>query len=205
MRLTLKVACAALLTLLPFAAVGRGQGQAEERLSSLLDGRVTFTLPQAWAVRNHVSTRESGRAHLDVPNPAGDKAAAPAKAILTAKVVPAGIGVRHESDGVYENLYEGLAVLSDTFDGDDWRTMVWTLRDGGVPHLVLNRFGLTGRVSVELVVVFPSERADPKLFEQALADFNAMTASLKIDGRNEFARPVKAEDLSKRQAVSRRP
>ena len=203
MRTTLKFACAALLTLLS-AAAARAQEQPKERLSSLLSGRVTFTLPESWVLESHVDTKTSGRAQLTVPNPAGDKSARRANAILTAKVVPAGVGVRQESDGVYHNLYEGLAVLSDTFDGDDWRTMVWTVKDV-VPHVVLNRFGVAGRVSVELVVVFPTENNDPKLVEKTLADFNAMTASLKIDGRNKFDRPVKAENLSMPKQVNQKP
>jgi len=202
-RLTLKVACAALLTLYA-AADARAQEQPEERLSSLLDGRVTFTLPPSWDLQSHVNTPASGRAQFGVPSPAGDKSR-PAKAILTAKVVPAGVNVRSESDGVYQNLYEGLAVLSDTFDGDDWRTMVWTVKDKGAAQLVLNRFGLAGRVSVELVVVFPSEKNDPKLVEQTLADFNAMTESLRIDGRNRFDRPVRTENLSKPKQVNQKP
>lgn len=204
MRRTRHAARAALLLASLFAAAAHAQEQPEERLSSLLEGRVTFTLPQAWVVESHVDTKTSGRAQVAIPNPAAGESPKRPRAILTAKVVPENVNVRHESDGVYQNLHEGLAVLADTFDGDDWRTMVWTLRDV-VPHVVLNRFGLVGRVSVELAVVFPSEGNDPKWVEEALADFNALSASLKIDGRNRFNSPVKTENLSKPQKVNPKP
>jgi hypothetical protein len=204
MRLTRTVACAFLLACLS-AAVG-AQEQPEERLSSLLGGRVTFTLPQSWVLQSHVDTQASGRAQLTIPHPALDKSPQRPNAILTVKTVPANINVRHESDGVYQNLYEGLSVLGDTFDGDDWRTMVWTLKDKDkVPSVVLNRFGLANRVSVELLVIFPSENPDPKWLEKTVADFNAMCASLKIDGQNKFNSRLKAENLSKPQKASSKP
>ncbi|MDQ3803994.1 MAG: hypothetical protein M3416_09220 [Acidobacteriota bacterium] len=203
MRLTRTVICAALLMFLS-AAAAAAQEKPEQRLSSLLGGRVTFTLPQSWVLQSHVDTKTSGRAQIAIPNPPADKSPQRANAILTAKVVPANVNVRQESDGVYHNLYEGLAVLSDTFDGDDWRTMVWTVKDV-VPHVVLNRFGLVNRVSVELVVVFPSENNDPKWVEKTLADFNAMSASLKIDGQNRFNSQLKTENLSKPQKANPKP
>jgi hypothetical protein len=205
MRLTSTVARAVLLTCLAAAAVA-AQEKPEERLSSLLGGRVTFTLPQSWVLRSHVDTKTSGRAQLAVPSPAADKSGRRSEAILMVKIVPENINVRHESDGVYENLYEGLSVLGDTFDGDDWRTMVWAFRDNDkVPHVVLNRFGLVNRVSVELVVVFPSEHNDPKWVERTLADFNAMCAGLKVDGQNKFNSHVKTDTLSKPQKVNPKP
>ena len=201
MRRTRSLVCAALLTLLPAAT--HAQEQPGERLSSLLEGRVTFALPPSWVLESHVNTKASGRALLKVPNPAADQTRR-SNAILTAKVVPENINVRHESDGVYQNLYEGLAVVGDTFDGDDWRTMVWTFKDG-VPYVVLNRFGLVGRVSVELVVVFPAGGSDPKWVEQAVADFNAVCASLKIDGRTKFDSHVKTDKLPQPRKVNPKP
>jgi hypothetical protein len=196
MRLTRTVARAALLACLSAAAVA-AQEKPEGRLSSLLGGRVTFTLPQSWVLQSHVDTKASGRAQLAVPNPSADKSPQRSEAILMVKIVPENINVRHESDGVYQNLYEGLSVLGDAFDGDDWRTMVWTVKDKA-PSVVLNRFGLVNRVSVELVVVFPSENNDPEWLGNTVADFNAMCASLKIDGQNRFNSRLKTEDLSKK-------
>lgn len=183
MRRTRSLVCAALLTLLPAAA--HAQEQPGERLSSLLEGRVTFALPPSWVLESHVNTKASGRALLKVPNPAADQTRR-SNAILTAKVVPENINVRHESDG------------------DDWRTMVWTFKDG-VPYVVLNRFGLVGRVSVELVVVFPAGGSDPKWVEQAVADFNAVCASLKIDGRTKFDSHVKTDKLPQPRKVNPKP
>lgn len=183
------------------AASAPAQERQGERLSSLLEGRVTFTIPRAWTLESHLSTKTSGQAQLDIPNPPADKSPQRSNAILSVSVVPEGANVRHQSDGVYKNVYEGLAVVGDTFDGDNWRTMVWTVKDV-VPYVVLHRFGLTGRVSVELMTTFPVENNDPKWVEQVVADFNAMCASLKIDGQNKFDSPVRTDKLPKPQKVN---
>lgn len=207
MRRTLQAARAVFALCLLAAAPAAAQEKPEdERLSSLLEGRVTFTLPASWAVRQHVNLKTTGRAQLFVPYPAAEKTPHAVEAYLVAANVPDRVTVRHLSDGVYENLFEGLAVTADAFDGDDWRTMVWTTRDRGVPYVFLNRFGLTGRVSVELLVAFPLlEDGDPKWVEKTLTDFSAMCASLKIDGRNRFQTAVKPDQLPKPRKVNPKP
>ena len=196
----------ALLPLLLCAAPAAARQAEEERLSSLLDGRVSFTLPAAWVVERHVNTPFNGRAQLTIPYPAFEKTPHRVNVSLVANSVPAGITVRHLSDGVYKNNYEGLKVLSDEFDGDDWRTMVWTARLNGVPYAMLHRFGLSGRTSVELLAGFPLlEGGDPKWVERAVADFNALSASLKIDGRNKAAAVVKLDKIPPPQKVTDKP
>jgi hypothetical protein len=193
-----------ILSALACAAPAAAQ-ETEERLSSLMAGRVTFTLPAAWVVERHADTQFNGRAQMTIPYPAADKSPHRVKVSLVANQVPPGITVRHLSDGVYKNGYEGLKVLSDDFDGDDWRTMLWTARTEGVPYVMLNRFGLTGRTSVELLVAFPLlEGGDPKWIEKAVADFNALSASLKIDGQNKSAAAVKLDKIPQPQKVSPR-
>jgi hypothetical protein len=188
------------------AAPAHARQDTEERLSSLLEGRVTFTLPAAWVVQRHVNTPSNGRAQLGIPYPAADKTPHSVNAVLIANTVPEGVTVRHLSDGVYKNGFEGLQVLSDEFDGDDWRTMVWTARSNGASYVMLHRFGLTGRTSVELMAAFPLlEGGDPKWVEKAVADFNALAASLKIDGRNRVAAVVKLDKIPQPQKVNPKP
>lgn len=194
---------AALLLAAP--AHARQEGK-EEPLSSLMEGRVSFTLPAAWVLQRHVNTKTNGRAQLLIPYPATDQTPHSANVALLANTVPEGITVRHLSDGVYQNNYEGLRVLSDEFDGDEWRTMVWTARTGGVAYVMLQRFGLMGRTSVEVMAAFPLlEDGDPKWIEKTVADFNALSASLKIDGRNKTGAIVKLDTIPQPQKVNAKP
>lgn len=175
------------------AHAARAQG---EKLSSLLEGRVTFTLPAEWGVKKHTSTKTMASAQLDLPA-LDAKAAAPVVS-LSANLVAEEIGVRHLSDGVYKNRFEGLAVLSDTFDGDGWRTVVWTAKSD-TPFVALQRFGVVGRVAVELFVLFHLPGGgDPKPAEKRIAEFNAMCESLKVDGQNRFTNKVKLEGFAEK-------
>jgi hypothetical protein len=195
-----------LLAALLCAATAHARQEAAERLSSLLEGRVSFALPAAWVVERHHNTKTNGRAQIRIPYPAADSTPHRASATLIANTVPEGITVRHLSDGVYKNSFEGLRVLSDEFDGDEWRTMVWTARSGGVAYVMLNRFGLVGRTSVEVLAAFPLlEGGDPKWVEQTVADFNAFSASLKIDGRNRAGAAVKLDKIPQPQKVNPKP
>lgn len=195
-----------LVTLLLAAPAHARQEEKEERLSSLMDGRVSFTLPAAWVLQRHVNTKTNGRAQLLIPYPATDKTPHSANVALIANTVPEGVTVRHLSDGVYQNNYEGLRVLSDEFDGDEWRTMVWTARSGGVAYVMLQRFGLMGRTSVEVMAAFPLlDGGDPKWVEKTVSDFNALVASLKIDGRNMTGSVVKLDTITQPQKVNRKP
>lgn len=162
--------------------------ETTDKPSSLLEGRVTFALPTEWGVKNYRSTTIQASARLDVPklNPKAE----PPIATLNAHTVGGGIGVRHLSDGVYKNGFEGLAMLSDTFDGEEWRTMVWTAKSA-TPYLALQRFGVVGGVAVELTLVFHlPEGGDLKAAEKTVAQFNSMCESLKVDGKNKFTNRV---------------
>lgn len=181
LRLVLCLAC-----LCAAAAAARAQG--EEKPDSLLEGRVTFALPAEWGVRNYRSTMTQANARLDVPTL--NQKAAPPVATLSAQAVGRGIGVRQFSDGVHKNRHEGLTILSDTFDGDDWRTVAWTARSAA-PYLALQRFGVAGGVAVELTLVFHlPEGGDLKAAEKVVAHFNALCESLKVDGQNRFTNRV---------------
>lgn len=193
--------------------------QEDERINSLLGGAVTFSAPENWTQLRHISTKERGRVEYEVRRPGlpASSAAttattatttapvtAPARVFLTAyRISDAKATIRALSDGVYKNNYEGLAVLSDAFDGDDWRTIVWTAK-AGTSHLMLQRYGLRNQQAVELWVALPLETAvDAKQLEQAVADFNAAAESLKIEGRNSFGARVSAAKLLDQLKVKR--
>ena len=115
----------------------------EEKPTSFLDGAVTFKLPDTWSGLSYVNSPGMSRASLNIPYPEAQKLKQTALVMLSANVVSDKVTVKAQSDGVYKNKYEGLAVLSDTFDGESWRTMVWTEKSG-VQFLMLDSFGVVG-------------------------------------------------------------
>jgi hypothetical protein len=176
---------------------------SQEMPASFLDGAVTIKFPDEWGSMNYVNSPGRSRASLNIPYPAAQELKQTALVMFTASVVSDKVTVKDQSDGVYKNKYEGLAVLSDTFDGENWRTMVWTLKSG-VPFLMLDRFGVVGSKSVELQAALPIiENGDPKWLERAVADFNAACESLKIDGKNKFEKKVELEKIMEQLKVKR--
>ncbi|HEX8557630.1 MAG TPA: hypothetical protein VF668_05985 [Pyrinomonadaceae bacterium] len=188
------------LLLLPAAAAAQA-----ERPTSTLDGAVTFKLPESWEVGPYVTTPGRGVVQATIPYPAAERANLKAEVTLTARPVPPGVTVAQESDGVAKNRYEGLAVLSDTADGDHWRTLVWTFRAGGRAYLVLHRFGVEAGRAVELRAALPLfAGGDPKWVERAASDFNALCESLKIDGRNRFEHRITPDKFAGHVKVTNR-
>jgi hypothetical protein len=163
----------------------------EERPTSLLDGAVTFRLPERWVAGAYASSNGRGVARATIPYAAAESVGLRAEVTLTARVVAASVRVGDESDGVSKSKYEGLAVLSDTSDGENWRTLVWTFRLGDASYLVFHRFGVEAGKAVELRAALPLVGGgDRKWVEQAAADFNAACESLKVGGRNRFEHKI---------------
>jgi hypothetical protein len=178
---------------------------AKDNPTSFLDDAVTFNFPNAWVVAQHVNTSQYANAQVTIPYEAAEKLKQTARVSLSANILPVKATVKDLSDGVYKNKYEGLAVLSDTFDGDNWRTIVWTAR-ADVPYLMLHRFGVVGNKSVELWAALPLiENGDWKWLEKAVADFNAACERLKIDGQNKFENKLELSKISEQLKAKIKP
>jgi hypothetical protein len=77
-----------------------------------------------------------------------------------------------------------MAIVNDIPDGKEWRTIVWTARNGA-PYLRLNRFGCANGIATEVLMAFPLlENGDQKWVEKAVSVFNSVCEGLKIDGSN---------------------
>jgi hypothetical protein len=197
--MTKKIAFSVILIILcaSFAAA------QEEKPTAFLDGAVTFKLPDDWGSIRYVNSPARSHASLNIPYPQAEKLRQAALVTLTASLVSDKVTVKEQSDGVYKNKYEELAVLSDTFDGESWRTIVWTMK-AGVPFLMLDRFGVVGGKSVELQAALPLiESGDPRWLERAVSDFNAACESLKVDGQNMFEKKVELEKVMEQLKVKR--
>jgi hypothetical protein len=172
-----------LLIALMFVAVA-STGSAQQRPSSLIQNRVTFTLPAHWEIQKQEDSATVGRIQILIPYPETENTPHSANVAIVANIVPAEVTVKEVGDRVYGKKYPGMAVVNDIPDGKEWRTIVWTARDGA-PYLSLNRFGCANSVAVEVLMAFPLlENGDLKWIEKAISDFNSLCESLKIDAKN---------------------
>jgi hypothetical protein len=162
--------------------------------TSLLGGRVTFELPSSWHVREATDRKDDGELQLTVPQPGPDRT--PAIATLRARRVAADVTVRQACArvaSVAANPGPGRYIIGDMTEGEHWRTVLWSEREGEV---VLGRFGVDGGVMVEFEVTLPfGKTEDPTWLTQVVGDFNSTCARLKIDGKTTFVSRI-ATDVS---------
>jgi len=170
-----------LLLLLLLISVAVGQN----RPTSFLEKRVTFSIPTEWQVQSQEDSKSLGRTQILIPYVLTDNTPHSANAAIIANVVPANVTVTDIGDRILKQQYPGMAIINDIPDGKTWRTIVWTARTEGLPYLMLDRFGVVNNIAVEFVVGFPLfENGDVKWVERVVSEFNSTCESLKIDGTN---------------------
>jgi hypothetical protein len=191
-----------LIALLFFAAAPTGS--AQQRPSSLIQKRVTFTLATHWEIQNLEDSATVGKIQILIPYPETENTPHSANIAIVANTVPAEVTIKEVGDKVYGKNYPGMAVVNDIPDGKEWRTIVWTARDGA-PYVMLNRFGCANGVAVEVLMAFPLlENGDQKWIEKAISDFNSLCETLKIDAKNSTEAKVnlgKLTDMPKPNAT----
>jgi hypothetical protein len=119
---------------------------------------------------------------------------------LSAHFVPEEKTVVDMSDanfGSFLRKTNGGTVLSDKSDGEGWRTVVWTQVQvtRGQPELLLEHFGVVNRKFVDLTMSVSLGTGDVERMKKAVADFNAMCKSLKIDGKNQLDSKLDADKI----------
>lgn len=156
----------------------------QQRPSSLIQKRATFTLPTHWVIQNKEDSPTLGKIQIIIPYPDTDQTPHSANVAIVANTVPTGISIKEVGDRVYGKKHPGMAVVNDIPDGKEWRTIVWTAHNG-VPYVMLNRFGCANGIAIEVLMAFPLlDKGDQKWIEKAVSDFNSLCETLKIDGKN---------------------
>lgn len=170
-------------------------------------GAVTYTLPEVWqypslrgkGVVGYMSV--SGLFQRTVSYPAGEGEEPGEEGKVVAQITlsatlnePNPKSLREWSDPGSPRPPDFI-VLSDAFHGGNWRTLVTKGVFRGEPYVGLHRYGLVGKQFAGLSVRLLTDGHDPEPLRQAVADFNAMCESLKIDGENQFDTKLNADKL----------
>ena len=198
----LSAACA--LSLAP-ALAGQEAGQEVKR-SEMLGGAVTFTMPETWRTPSYQGTSIVGLFQTTALYPAEEGTESGEERNIVAVITISAFAEdnpefwKQRSDSFHQPSgpqpeYPDLVVLSDNFHGGNWRTIALkaTRRDG--PRLTLKRFGMVGKKFVFLSVTLPIDVNDPKPLKRAIADFNAVCESLKMDGKNQLDTKLNAKKI----------
>ena len=198
----LAAACA--LSLAPVRA-GQEAFQGVKR-SEMLGGAVTFTLPEASRTPSYQGTSMVGLLQTtalypveDGPEP-GEKRDVVAVIVMSAFVENDAEFWKQRSETFHYTPgprpeEPDLVVLSDTFHGDNWRTLALKGTRHHRSYLELKRFGMVGKKFVFLSVTLPAEVDEPKALKRAIADFNTMCESLKMEGKNQLDTKLNAKKI----------
>ena len=151
-----------------------------DRPFTLLDKRVQIAAAAPWQTQRQEFTRTRGTIEWTLPGPAPHKENG-GTAIVAAEFVPRETRI---SDFIAPVIERGT-IASDTADGDDWRTLVWTSNDAA-PRGVFDRHGLYHQIKVQYAVSFPLH-ADSAWVRALAADFNRLIRQLTIDGQTRCA------------------
>jgi hypothetical protein len=206
------VLCAALLAAacaLALAPARAGQEAVQGvKLSEMLGGAVTFTPPEAWRTPSYQGTSIVGLLQTTALYPVeegqepGEERNVVAVIVMSAFVENEERFWKQRSDTFHQPSgprpeYPDLVVLSDTFHGDNWRTLALKGTRHDRPYLALKRFGMVGKKFVFLSVTLPADVDEPKPLKRAIADFNAICESLKMDGKNQLDTKLNADKILK--------
>jgi hypothetical protein len=173
-----------------------GTGRAQLLPTSFIEKRVTFTLPSGWTIKAKQDVKTRGRVHLLIPYAAADGQQFRASVVLAATIESRGMTVKELGDAVVPGAGPTARVLADQIDGANWRTIVWTAVDKGVPYLFLDRFGAVNELTVELLIGFPLlANGDRAWIIKTVGEFNSLCKVFKIDGTNSFTTRVSLDQL----------
>jgi hypothetical protein len=208
-----------LVVLTPFAvrAQSPDPAQTEERKPlPIKGGTVTYTLPESWhrlpnEFASVVGLGTAGLLQLTLLYPV-EEGKEPTVLYPAEKVEESGeerkVVARITLSATtqeYRSLKEmwnsrpprplDFVILSDVFHGDNWRTLVTKGIYYGEPYVSLSCAGLVNKQYTGLDVMLYTDGRDPEPFRRAVADFNAVCESLKIDGKNQLDTKLNADKI----------
>lgn len=208
-----------LVVLTPFAvrAQSPDPAQTEERKPSpIKGGKVTYTLPESWhRLPNEfayvVGLGTAGLVQLTllypveegkeptVLNPAEKVEESGEERKVVARITLSATTQEYRS---LKEMWDSrpprpldFVILSDVFHNDNWRTLVTKGIYYGEPYVSLSCAGLVNKQYAGLGVMLYTDGRDPEPFRRAVADFNAVCESLKIDGKNQLDTKLNADKI----------
>ena len=207
-----------LVVLTPFAvrAQSPDPAQTEGVKKPLMQvGSVTYTLPESWHLKQDHYMAVVGLLQLSVLYPLEEEKEPtvlfPAQAakeseeekIMIARVTLAATQPLEDFRSLKEMWNsrpprpQNYVVLFDVFHGDNWRTFAAKGIYHGEPYVSLNCSGLIGKQHAGLGFWLVTDGRHPEPLRRAVADFNTVCESLKINGQKQLYTKLDADGILK--------
>lgn len=154
-----------------------------ERPLALLGRRVQIVVPLGWRLTREEYTPRSALVEMNVPRGRAGGIDTGAAIRLRAELSTDETTFQIEADA------HRAAIVADTADDPDWRTVVST-DTGDPPHVLIERTGRARGARVHLRVDLPLATDAARFIDRMVSELNAAMATLTIDGKTTFASPV---------------
>ena len=167
---------------------------ADKAEHKLMKGRLSFAAPSDWIEGPPQTTAISDGAQFVVPKPAPVRTGSSASVVVIANWALSARDIPRYSDGVLKSSsVPGVEKVSDVTAPTGERSVMSRGQVGDTPFLVIDLFGFQGGAHIWCHAAYPlmkDQQAWPEAMTQA---WNALVASVSVDGKPVFPKPKEAK------------
>jgi hypothetical protein len=174
------------------AALAAAAVSAQGRGVVLMKGRLHLTVPSGWVDLQRQARETSDIIAFQIPNPADAGTTDSANVSVAANWSLGERNIERFSEGPLASLRQkpGTVVVNDVNSTDGSRTVLSRSQQGSTPYLVIDTFGFGGGAHVWCRAAYPLlEGTAEQWNSDVVRDFNALVASINVDGKAVFASP----------------
>lgn len=147
---------------------------------SVMSGRVTFKLPKDWEVQRPVKQGIADGYQLGIPGKEFDGTKHSANAAIIAEEQEILVTAADFSEWKLKRFTgERLDIIDE---GPNWRTVLSKDMVDGTPYIIVDRFGVKGKLVAYLRLAFPIVKNNIVWEKKLVTDYNALVKSWQIEG-----------------------
>lgn len=148
--------------------------------TSLMTGRVTFKLPKEWVVQRPVKQGIADGYQLGVPGKEFEGTKHTANAAIIAEEQELLVSASDFSEWKLKRFTgERLGAVDE---GPNWRTVLSKDLVDGTTYIIVDRFGVKGKLVAYLRLAFPIVKNNATWERKLVSDYNTMMKSWEIEG-----------------------
>jgi len=162
------------------------------RPDSLLAGRVTFKLPKDWQVQRPVKQGIAEGLQLGIPGKELDSGKHTANAAVIAEEQELLVSATDFSEWKLKRFTgERLGAIEE---GANWRTVLSKDVVDGTTYIIVDRFGVKGKLVAYLRIAFPIVKSNATWERKLVSDYNTFIKTYEVEGETEVRSELVREE-----------
>ncbi|PTX97235.1 hypothetical protein DB346_19685 [Verrucomicrobia bacterium LW23] len=157
-----------------------------------MNGRVTFKLPKDWLVQRPLKQGIAEGLQLGIPCRELESTKHSANAAVVAEEQELLVSAADFSEWKLKRFTgERLGAVDE---GPNWRTVLSKDIVDGTTYIIVDRFGVKGKLVAYLRVAFPLVKSNATWERKVVTDYNAFVKTLEIEGPPEIRSELVREE-----------